>query len=132
MGVKEDNSGISEQERAREGERSRRVLHFAVFYLYHRHTTAQGSKDEGKQGRDKGNGVYVCVCVWAVCNIEINDLLHNTLVFYLKALLNSDLSGVSKNICSKVQAPVVELTHCVHLIPTINNNNKAFTEFMGI
>lgn len=36
------------------------VLHFAVFYLYRRHTTAQGNKDPE---RDQGNGVNVCVCV---------------------------------------------------------------------
>lgn len=39
-----------ELEREREGAR---VLHFAVFYLYLRHTTAQGNK---KLGRNRGEG----------------------------------------------------------------------------
>lgn len=39
-----------ELEREREGAR---VLHFAVFYLYLRHTTAQGNKE---LGRNRGEG----------------------------------------------------------------------------
>lgn len=54
---KEDNSGISVDERRElELERERdgaRVLHFAVFYLYHRRTAAQGNKDPE---RNRGEG----------------------------------------------------------------------------
>lgn len=45
------------------------MLHFAVFYLYLRHTTAQGSKDLGRNGEE---GWSECVCV--VCNVGINHL----------------------------------------------------------
>ncbi len=62
----EDNSGISVGERKRELELERerererdgaRVLHFAVFYLYLRHTTARGNKDLGRN-RGEGRGKW--------------------------------------------------------------------------
>lgn len=60
-----------EKARVRDGAR---VLHFAVFYLYLRHTTAQGSKDLGRN-RGEGWGKWSeCMCVCAACNVEMNDL----------------------------------------------------------
>ena len=53
---RKNNLGILVDERERRLERERdgaRVLHFAVFYLYLRHTTAQGNKD---LGRNRGEG----------------------------------------------------------------------------
>lgn len=48
-----------------------RVLYFAVFYLYLRHTAAHGNKDLGRNG---GEGWSECVCACVVCNVGINDL----------------------------------------------------------
>ncbi len=42
-----------------------RVLHFAVFYLYLRHTTTHGSRDV-RRNRGEGAGVNVCVYVLSV------------------------------------------------------------------
>lgn len=72
------NARISVKERKREldVERERdgaRVLHFAVFYLYLRHTTAHGNKDP-RRNRGEALGKWgVCVCICAACNVEMND-----------------------------------------------------------